>query len=450
MRRRGFSGGLESAEAYLASASLADYVPEETGEGETMAGEIITRGTKFTQPKTLTLNTKYDGVPKVEVWPGFAVLVVGSEGARRVVIGPEVILLEYDEKLGFMELSTGKPKSTDKLMRTAYLCIQNNQVGDIVSLESKDHVKGKIKLSLRVNFEGQTEEERLQWFNTDNYVKFLTDHVRSIVAGMAKRHTIADIKGDYVNLVRDAVLGRKPDEASKRPGLSFENGMRVTEVEVLDLTLDDAQIAQMLDKAQAEVVRSNIEIQQAQKDLEATQAKERISQEKSRAMYQTKVVATELARQQIEADLAVTLAKINSEIERLSESKKQAEANEEISDLAHQRQLARDKSSLDQDLAFKTSEQKVALELIDAQTKAAVERMTAAKDGLCEALVALGRDDMAAKLAEAVNIERYLTGGDLGSSIANILSFAPSVQQFLEKGKAATGNGSNRLQPTTK
>lgn len=51
-------------------------------------------GTKYTEPRQLTLNTKYDGVPKIEVWPGYAVLVVGSEGSRRVVEGPQVILLE--------------------------------------------------------------------------------------------------------------------------------------------------------------------------------------------------------------------------------------------------------------------------------------------------------------------------------------------------------------------
>lgn len=179
LQNKGSTRGLESSQAYLmASAGIEsqDFAAEEVGD-EGGSTETIRRGTKFTEPRTLTLNTKYDGVPRIEVWPGYAVLVVGAEGSRKVVQGPEVILLEYDEKLGFMELSTGKPKSTDKLFRTAYLQTHNNQVGDVVGFESKDHVKGSVKISLRVNFEAMSDDEKLKWFSVSNYVKFLTDHV---------------------------------------------------------------------------------------------------------------------------------------------------------------------------------------------------------------------------------------------------------------------------------
>lgn len=117
--------------------------------------------------------------------------------------------------------------------------MQNNQVGDIVAFESKDHVSGTIKLSMRVNFEAANDDEKLRWFGVDNYIKYLCDHVRSIIAGMAKRHPIAEIKANYVDLVRDTILGSKRSangEASeplnsRRPGLGFDNGMRVIEVD---------------------------------------------------------------------------------------------------------------------------------------------------------------------------------------------------------------------------
>ena len=439
-------GGMQAAN-YLAASGAADlessYSPEELSDED--GGGSITRGTKFTQPRTITLNTKYDGVPKIEVWPGFAVLIVGAQGSRRVVTGPEVILLEYDEKLGFMELSTGKPKTTDKLMRTAYLCVQNNQVGDIVGFESKDHVKGRVKISLRVNFEAETEEDRLKWFGTDNYVKFLTDHVRSVIAGMTKKYPVAQIKSEYVNLVRDAILGAKPEGAAKRAGMSFENGMKVTEVEVLELSLDDASIAQMLDKAQTDVVRANIEIQQAEKDLEATQAKERISQKKATAQFETKKLALDLQTQGINAQLDVTLATIDAELKKIEESKKTAEANETLSDLSASSELARQKAASEQALAISKAQQALKVEMLDAETKAAIARLEALKDGLSEALVALGRDDMAVRLAGALNIERYITGDNMGSSIANILSMFPSLQQFMERGKNIQEGNGNRL-----
>jgi major vault protein len=373
------------------------------------------------------------------------VLIVGAEGSRRVVVGPEVVLLEYDEKLGFMELSTGKPKTTDRTMRTAYLCVQNNQVGDIIAFESKDHVKGTVKISLRVNFEAETEDDRLKWFGTDNYVKYLCDHVRSVIAGMTKKYPVAQIKSDYVNLVRDAILGIKAEGGGQRPGMAFDNGMKVSEVEVLEMSLADASIAKMLDSAQTDVVRSNIEIQQAEKDLEATKAKERIAQEKSRAMYETKKVALELQTEQIKAQLAVTLTTIDADLSRLEEEKKKAEANENLADLSVLRELARQKSASDQTLSVQKAQQVLKTEFLDAETKAAVERMQAAKEGLCEMLVALGRDEMAVKLAEAINLERHLTGNGLESSLANILSFMPTMQQFLERGKNIQTDSGNRL-----
>ena len=41
----------------------------------------------------------------------------------------------YDETLALLELSTGKPKTTDQLLGTVYLRVDNNLVSDIVRAE---------------------------------------------------------------------------------------------------------------------------------------------------------------------------------------------------------------------------------------------------------------------------------------------------------------------------
>lgn len=448
-----FIGG--ATEAAIGMADLADYVPEETGEEG--GATTVTRGTRYTQPRQLSLNTKYDGVPRIEVWPGYAVLVVGASGERRVVEGPEVILLQYDEKLGFMELSTGKPKSTDKLMKTAYLCVQNNQVGDIVGFESKDHVRGTVKVSLRVNFEATTDAEKLKWFSTDNYVKFLTDHIRSILAGTTKRYTIAEIKDRYVDLVRDAILGPKPSASegvstplhTNRPGLPFENGMRVVEVEVLDLTLSDTKIAQLLSAAQTEVVQTNIELDRARKDLEATREREELTQEKLAAVHMTEKVKLSLREELLGDELTLALAQIDAELQKLTEGRKTIDATETSNDLRYNRELERTRQGAEQTLKLDTDRQTLQLAELNAATAAAVARFNAAKDGLYEVLVTLGRDETAAKLAEACTIERWLSGDSMESSVTNLLSMFPVLQGFMNKeGVASTRN---RLkQPQTK
>lgn len=465
IRFRG-GGGVASA-GLMADTDMAleafggpeQFEREEVGSEGGATGSLQ-RGTKYTEPRQLTLNTKYDGAIKVEVWPGYAVLVVGSEGSRRVVEGPEVILLEYDEKLGQMKLSTGKPKNSDKLLTTAYLCVQNNQVGDIIGFESKDHVTGFVKISMRVNFESASEEDKLRWFAVDNYVKYLCDHVRSIIAGMAKRHPIAEIKGNYVDLVRSAILGEKPSatDASeplhpRRPGLLFDNGMRVIEVEVLELKLVDAQIAQLLDNAQHEVVKSNIQLEQQRKQLEVVREQEEINQAKLQAQHDTEQTKLALQKELIGDQLALALAQVEAELKKIEVQKVQVAQKEALTSISTTAQLERMAAQEKQTLEFKKAHQDLELAELDAGTKAAVERFQAAKDGLYEVLTLLGRDEMAAKLAEACTIERWLSGDSVSSSIGNLLSIAPSLKAFFDKAESITnrlGNGSSRLTQTAK
>jgi major vault protein len=434
------AGGMTQETAYLSSSGalaqqevLQNFRREEAGEDR----RNIVRQTAYTPPRTLTLNTKFDGVPRIEVWPGYAVLVVGADGSRKVVEGPQVVLLEYHEKLGFMTLSTGKPKTTDKLMKTAYLCTMNNQVSDIVPFESADHVKGKVKISLRVNFEGEDESEKLKWFSVDNYVKLLTDHVRSMVAGLAKKKRIGDFKADYINLTRDAIFGAK-NEKGDRPGLFFEMiNLRVYEVEVLELTLDDANISKLLDQVQQESVQASIELERLSRKLETTKEKERISQEEAVAASATQKRKNDLQREVIATQITLTLAQVEAELQRLEGEKKKKAEQEALEYISHKAELERSKETADQAAAQSQVVWNLENEKLSATTKAAVERFQAAKDGLHEVLVMMGREDMAVRLAEAMNIERFLTGDSASNSISNILAISPILKGFFDQSTAA-------------
>ena len=460
VRMRGMmpsAAGLES----LSSSSYDEYEPEDTGEA---GGAGSSRNISGNKP--ITMNSKFDGVPRIEVWPGYAVLIVGADGARRVEQGPQVILLQYDEKLGHMDLSTGKPKSTDKLMKTAYLCVQNNQVGDIVSFESSDHVKGTIKISLRVEFIGETPDEKLKWFSVDNYVKFLTDHVRSLVAGMGKRNTVASIKSDYVNLIRDAILGEKQEKG--RPGLIFEsNNMRVVEVEVLDIALTDKTISQLLDQAQLNVVQTNITIDNARKKAESDIALLTIEQgvifEKAERQLQTlrknnevsRVSATVAAETEdlkrklqldaIEGQIELLVANLNVDLQNLASRFDKSKLEEQIHDFTSEKVLARSKAETDHQLSVDTNNWELKKLEIETTTKAAVDRFNSAKDGLYDVLIMLNRDETAAKLAEGCTIERYLSGDSVGSSIGNLLSAFPMLKGFMDKAELLQNGKGNRL-----
>ncbi|MBX9694427.1 MAG: hypothetical protein K2Z81_18720, partial [Cyanobacteria bacterium] len=155
-----------------------------------IVADTLQRGTQYTPPPKLTLNTKYEGVPEIQVWTGYAVQVVDKSGGRRVVKGPSSILLEYDETLERLIFSTGNPKTMDKPYRTVYLRVDHNKVSDSIDVETRDMVRARIKVSYRIDFEGTKDEESAKWFAVENYVKFFTDHCRSLVAAAVKRLSV--------------------------------------------------------------------------------------------------------------------------------------------------------------------------------------------------------------------------------------------------------------------
>ena len=183
------------------SGTLGASAPSSSFEGAKLE-----RGTQYTPPPMLTLNTKYDGVPTISPYVGYAVQVVDKSGNRRVVVGPSTILLEYDESLAVLELSTSKPKTTDNLLRQVYLRVDNNLVSDIVRVETKDLVNVDIKLSYRVNF---LREHKDKWFSVENYVKYLCDHMRSILKGTVKAIGVKEFIENSTAVVRDAILERR-------------------------------------------------------------------------------------------------------------------------------------------------------------------------------------------------------------------------------------------------
>src|SRR6201999_3135914 len=127
-----------------------------------------------------------------------------------------------------IQLSSGTPKTDERLIETVYLRVLNNKESDSCIVETADHVSVTLAYSMRVTFEG----EPLRWFEVENYVKFLCDHVRSVLKGATKKHSIESFYANAVDVIRDTILG-KGDAKGERPGMKFsENGMQITDVEV--------------------------------------------------------------------------------------------------------------------------------------------------------------------------------------------------------------------------
>ena len=299
-----------------ASASLANLE----------AKANISRGTSYTKPRTITLDNKLDGVVSIDVWTGYAINVISKSGKRGVVCGPQTVLLDYDQDLERLELSTGCPKTTDRPLRTVYLRHENNKVSDLISVETSDFVRANIKVSYCVDFDPAHKDK---WFSVDNYVKYLCDRMRSLLKRAAKKYTINEFYQNYSDIVRSVVLGLNGDADANDPhkGHRFfpENGMFVHDVEVLDLSVQ-RDIESMLLDSQHEMIRKTLELADAQREAEIAEALTVAEKKKQELRTQELLNKMDLQKKEAEHKLAIQ-AQVNRQQEAEDRAKRQAESD---------------------------------------------------------------------------------------------------------------------------
>ena len=310
------------------------------------ANANISRGVSYTKPRTITLDTKYDGVVGINVWTGYAINVVSKTGSREVVLGPTTRLLNYDETLESMELSTGRPKTTDKLLKTAYLRVENNKISDLVNVQTKDFVDVQIKVSYCVDF---LKEYKDKWFSVDNYVKYLCDRQRSLLKREAKLHNIEEFYANATDIVRTVVLnlpkaGEEQADSARRGRLFKENGMFVHDVEVLSIGVE-AGIARILERHQTEMITKTLELSDAAKRMEVVAQLAKYEKEENELNHQNELYRIRLNQTNEEARLTAQ-AEIAAKKRAQDEAVKKAEADmQALIDQIHAAELERDKKA---------------------------------------------------------------------------------------------------------
>ena len=403
--------------AAMATAGLAASRPREEAAGPTIADEF-SRGTSFTPPRTITLDSKFEGVPPICPWTGYAIRIVDKSGKRRTVIGPDAILLNFDEELEVLTLSTGKPKTTDNVKKTVYLRVKNNKISDVVeNVYTADHVPLDLKLSFTVDFEDSPDA----WFDVENPIKLLTDHVRSVLKGRIRKLGIKEFWAAGADFVRDFVLGEAPETGS-RPGMVFkQNGMRITDVEILDTRIKNADIGSMLQRAEEEVVANNIELERAERELETLQRKEAITRDRRTAEHDTAGLVAKLRQALVEMDKITDLARQEAAAAVYGAEQVAITAEEAVTDTQAEALLTREKAEARQEAVVADENANRELKQLNAETEAVKERFSVLQEGFTEALTTLSNQDTMTKIAQAGSIQQMLGGNNLVDVLGQIL-----------------------------
>lgn len=420
---------LQSSDALnlnIGDAAFADITYSNALANAEMGGDEFTRAATYTEPRMVTLgNDKFAGVPKINPWTGYSVMVVDTAGNRRVEHGPKRVLLEFNETLETLALSTGKPKTTQRLQKTAYLQINHNKVTDIFTVDTSDHVTIAIKVALRVDFE-PTKTNPTDWFSVSNYVKLLTDHVRSVVKGKVRKASIEDFWGSSEDFIRDAILGAKPEDGGSRTGMIFdENGMRIYDVEVLDVQIGDVAIQDLLTSVQHEAVESNIQLARDARRLEATCRQQELSREEMRAKAETTEYQSQLTIDKIALDLGVAMSRIKATIDRSDGELEEQNRQDTIDTARTDAEIARDRARADSALDIFTAKEDVRLNALQKEADTSVQQLTALSPGFSEALLALGNQETLKKVAEAMSVQQFIGGKDLVEVVEKVFKGTP-------------------------
>ena len=399
----------------------------------------ISRGTSYTKPRTITLDNKFEGVVSIDVWTGYAVNVISKDGTREIVRGPQTILLDYDQTLEVLELSTGRPKTTDNLIKTVFLRHENNKVSDIINVETKDFVKAAVKVSYCVDFD---PEYQSKWFSVENYIKFMCDRERARIKRAAKEYTIEEFWANYSDIVRNIAIDAHEGERTHE-GLFFpENGMYVHDCEVLSCSVE-AAIEELLIKHQHDTVRKNLELASANKEAEVAQAM--AVSEKAMAELKSLELRNKMALQEAEATQKLEIqAKINRQNEAEKLAAKQAEKDMQTlidaiaesgrvrKEAEFQQTMAHEKQEQEQNAAHEREMAEIEKTKNEAYAKTVAKIMEAISPDLIQAITVGGQAELTQTLAKHMSPYALAKGESIVETTQKLLNGLPfDVKQIM-------------------
>ncbi len=372
----------------------------------------------------------------INVPHNMAIMAASADG-QRVIQGPCVDLLLYQETLVPLNLSSGTPKSDTRKVRTVFLRTVGNQVSDIIRIETSDFVQLDVRVSYRVNF---SPDMRDRWFNHEDYVGVLSDHLRSLVRSRCRSLALTDLWPNLPTVIRDIILGERQEGGGRKGRLFEENGMQVIEVEVLASEILDPEIAGLLTSVQRESVSLHIGDRRATEQLRSEKLRHSIDRDRLelRRELEERQAKVDEVRQKLTSEQA--LAAMRS---TLAAERERAEMTAAHNELVLRAQLQRDELSLaatlqklrqeaeteteavrvrhDEERTHRQALHALEVALIEAQSRATVSERQAVQPALVEAMAALGDKIMLGEVASNMNLVSLFKGQDVASLLHDVV-----------------------------
>jgi major vault protein len=424
-------GGVSDIKNFVFNSAFSDVASMDCLESN--AG--ISRGTSYTKPRTITIDNRFDGVITIDVWTGYAINVTSKSGTREVVVGPKTKLLNYDETLEVLELSTGRPKTTDNLIKTVFLRVENNKISDLINVQTKDFVNVQIKVSYCVDF---LEKYKDKWFSVENYVKYMCDRQRSLLKREAKRYNIEDFYTNASDIVRKVCLAlpneneeRGESEVGREGRFFKENGMLVHDVEVLSIAVE-SNVASILNEHQEEMIRKCLELSDATRKMEVVTKLAAFEKEEAKIRYDNQIHKLELKKTLEMEELKAKEELDKKEREQL-EAKKQAECDmQTLIDAITEAKLERTKKEDATQLEYEKAKANIEKAKQEAYAETVSKIVTAIGPDLVAALTSTSNASMLETVTKSMAPYAIARGNESVAEVTDRLLRGTNLEKLIE------------------
>lgn len=379
------------------------------------ANSNISRGVSYTKPRTITLDTKYEGVVSIDVWSGFAINVISKSGKSDIVVGPTTRLLDYDETLEAIKIGGNT---------TAFLPISDNKIEDTITVQTSDFVDFKIKLEYSMRF---LKDYKDKWFNVDDIEGHLKDKLRILIKNVARKYTVDNFYKNYESILRNEILNYADDDKKKTAsmGRTFsENGMFINDVNVSLVSIEKS-VAELLNSHQANIIQQTINLADA--ELRTANEKKIIALDKETAEKRA-----ELDKYKAELDQTAIKERIARESERKAlydaQEKASKEAEKELQtvlDAIQEAKLARDKKADDAKIETEKALANIEKTRQEAYAATVAKIMESVGPDLTAALSATANESVTRAIASAVSPYSMAKGESISKTVDTLLRGTP-------------------------
>jgi major vault protein len=218
--------------------------------------------------------------------------------------------------------------------------------------------------------------------------------------------------------------------------------MRIYDVEILDVTMGDEAIEELLTEAQHAVVSQTLELEARKRRLEHVEQSEMIERRIAQYQAETKQLQMDLSIEERNKKLAVELADVMANIEARSRQLQGTVAEQKVLGEIKEAELGRAKAASDLELAVANQRMEQRLRELRDEVEAVVKKANAISPELIAALQAFGDRAMVERVAQSMAPLAILGGKSVAEVMASLLKgtalervLAPSVDTPVEKPK---------------